>query len=117
MSTPLLHLISEAQWRQTPDGGAILPGPEGFVHLSASEQVHRPANRLYPGRTDVLLLCVDPAVLDGPVRWEHGVAGDPTAMRFPHLYGVLPTAAVTAVRIYLPNADGVFTPPSMPPGW
>jgi len=46
--------------------------------------------------------------LNAPLRWEPGVPGDPEAMRFPHLYGPLPTVAVTSVTPYVPGADGKF---------
>jgi len=110
VSAPLLHLIAAEQWRA---GGSVLPGPQGFVHLSTPEQVHLPANRLYAGRTDMLVLCVDPARLSSELRWEHGVPADPSAMRFPHLYGPLPATAVIAVLDYLPGADGTFAAPTV----
>ena len=91
----LLHLCTTADWTTATARGVIDPFPDvGFVHLSTPEQVHRPAQRLFAGRDDVLLLVVDPARLGDPVRYEPGVPGDPDAMRFPHLYGPLPTAAV-----------------------
>lgn len=81
---------------------------EGFVHLSTPEQVHLPANRLFAGRTDVVLLRLDPEMLGAPVRWEPGVPTDPASMTFPHLYGPLPVAAVTGVVPYSPDTDGRF---------
>jgi uncharacterized protein (DUF952 family) len=72
--------------------------------------VHLPANRLYAGRTDLVLLNVDPDRLSAPVRWEPGVPTDPESMLFPHLYGPLPADAVTSVTPYLPGADGRFSP-------
>ncbi len=57
-----------------------------------------------------MLLWLDPHLFDAPVRWEPGVPTDPESMRFPHLYGALPLAAVTGVSDYLPAADGHFAP-------
>jgi len=96
----LLHLTTQTEWRAALDGGSVRPpslADVGFVHLSAPAQVHLPAERLFPGRRDVVLLVVDPARLSDPVRWEPGVPGDPESMRFPHLYGPLPASAVVAV--------------------
>lgn len=56
----------------------------------------------------MVVLRLDPSLLSAPVRWEAGVATDPEAMRFPHLYGPLPVAAVTSVTSYLSDADGRF---------
>lgn len=82
----------------------------GFVHLSTQQQVHLPANRLFAGRTDLVMLFVDPAMLSAPLRWEPGVPGDPESMLFPHLYGALPTTAVVGVEPYRPGPDGRFAP-------
>jgi uncharacterized protein (DUF952 family)/GNAT superfamily N-acetyltransferase len=112
--TVLLHLVEPAAWRAALDSGALAPpslADAGFVHLSTPEQVHLPAARLYPGRRDLALLVVDPARLADPVRYEPGVPGDPGSMRFPHLYGPLPTSAVVAVVPYLPPAVPVLPEP------
>jgi uncharacterized protein (DUF952 family)/GNAT superfamily N-acetyltransferase len=101
----LVHLIEPADWRAALSLGAVRPpslGSVGFVHLSTPEQVHLPAERLYPGRRDLVLLAVDPGRLTDAVRFEEGVPADPGGMRFPHLYGPLPVSAVTAVVPYRP---------------
>ena len=111
----LVHLCGREEWSRARGRGGIspvAPGPDGsvFIHLSAPEQVHLPANRLYRGRDDLVLLHIDPALLDSPVRWEPGVATDPESMLFPHLYGPLPVRAVIAVTDYPPEPDGTFAP-------
>ena len=114
--TPLVRLCSEEEWTAAQATGWIhpeAPGPgggpdENFVHLSTVEQVHLPANRLYAGRRDMILLYLDSAALDSPVRWEPGVPTDPESMVFPHLYGPLPVAAVVKAVLYPPQADGSF---------
>lgn len=114
MTTPLLHMTTGPGWRAALATGELRAeslDTQGFLHLSTPEQVPLPANRLYVGRTDLVLLCVDPARVGAEVRWEPGVSGDPESMRFPHLYGPLPTSAVQAVLRYVPDGDGVFGAP------
>jgi uncharacterized protein (DUF952 family) len=109
----LMHLCSRDDWRLAQDRGEHRPGSldtNGFVHLSTPEQVHLPANRLYAGRTDLVLVRIDPTRLTAALRWEPGVATDPDSMVFPHLYGPLPTAAVISVTSYRPDANGRFAP-------
>ncbi|MCG5433881.1 DUF952 domain-containing protein [Mycobacterium sp. MYCO198283] len=109
----LLHLCGADEWAAAQLVGHHSPESlrsVGFIHLSAPYQVHLPANRLYAGRTDLVLLHVDPERLDAPVRWEPGVATDPGAMVFPHLYGPLPTGAVIRVTDFRPGPDGAFAP-------
>ncbi|MDP7721210.1 DUF952 domain-containing protein [Mycobacterium sp. TY814] len=109
----LVRLCSEQEWADARERGLIPAEPpepqaEPFVHLSTIEQVHLPANRIYHGRDDMVLLYVDASALPGPVRWEPGVPSDPESMLFPHLYGPLPVEAVTEVVPYPPAADGSF---------
>ena len=110
----LVHLIEPASWRAALREGAVRPpslDSAGFVHLSTAEQVHLPGERLFPGRRDLVLLVVDPRRLADPVREEPGAPEDPEDMRFPHLYGPLPTAAVVAVVPYRPPDTPVLPGP------
>ena len=114
----LLHICADDDWRLAQDRGEHRPeslDDVGFIHLSTPEQVHLPANRLYAGRTDLVLLRIDPDRLTSPVRWEPGVPTDPDSMIFPHLYGPLPVSAVTSVTPYAPGEDGRFAPLAPPP--
>jgi len=109
----LVHLCGIDEWSRARECGEIHPDASGggrFIHLSAPEQVHLPANRLYRGRGDLVLLHIDTAQLDSPVRWEPGVSTDPEALLFPHLYGPLPVRAVVRVTRYPAAPDGTFPP-------
>ncbi|MGY1803620.1 GNAT family N-acetyltransferase [Blastococcus sp. SYSU D00922] len=118
-STLFVHLIEPADWRAALGRGAVRPpslDAMGFVHLSAPDQVHVPAQALHPGRRDLLLLVVDPARLTDEVRVEPGVPADPGSRLFPHLYGPLPTSAVVAVVPYRPPVAPVLPAPDDVPG-
>jgi uncharacterized protein (DUF952 family)/ribosomal protein S18 acetylase RimI-like enzyme len=113
-SDVLVHLVEPADWRAALSVGAVRPPSlesVGFVHLSTPEQVHLPAERLYPGRRDLVLLVVDSRRLIDPVRFEEGVPADPGGTLFPHLYGPLPVSAVTAVVPYRPPAPVALPAP------
>ena len=116
----LAHLCGEQEWAHARIRGGIRVAPSDwsdeapFIHLSTLEQVHLPANRLFSGRTDLVLLHIDAAALDSPVRWEPGVPTDPESMLFPHLYGPLPATAVIKVTPYRPGSDGAFAPVAEP---
>ena len=76
---------------------------EGFIHLSTEAQWPRTAARFYRGRTDLVLLAIDPRALTSEVRYEP-VHDD----QFPHLYGELSPDAVIAVTPLAPDADGLL---------
>ncbi len=80
------------------DGGDIAPDADGFVHLSRSDQLTETIQRHYADAAALTFLVVDEAALPaGALRIEdttgHGA--------HPHLYGVLPAAAVVRVVPWL----------------
>ncbi len=113
------HLAEPADWASTA-ARSYAPSAyerEGFIHLSAPEQLVATFARYYADRTDLVLLTVDeshPAMRDNLV-WESSVGGDP----FPHLYARLPLEAVTFVSSGwapgMPTADPVPTVGSVSP--
>ncbi|NMO88711.1 DUF952 domain-containing protein [Actinomycetospora sp. TBRC 11914] len=111
----ILHICPRADWDAA--GELLRPASldsEGFVHCSDPGTVALPASRLYPARTDLVLLEVDPGRLGVPVRWEPGVRDgqvEASGPWFPHVYGPLPRAAVVGVHDFPPEADGTFRLP------
>ena len=107
----LVHIATSADWRRAEkEQSYSLEGP--FIHLSEPHQVLRPANLLYRGRADLVLLVIDrDALPPGALVYEPGSFGE--AEQFPHLYSALPTAAVTAVVPFPCRPDGSFELPEL----
>ncbi|MEJ7602206.1 MAG: DUF952 domain-containing protein [Kofleriaceae bacterium] len=91
----LFHLTTRGEWdlaRAAGEYRAPSLAREGFIHLSTEIQWRRTWQRFYRDVQDLVLLHIDPSRLVTEVRYEPA-DGD----EFPHLYGVLPIAAVVAV--------------------
>lgn len=84
---------------------------EGFVHCSYAWQVCAVADRLFRGRTDLVLLEIDAGKLGCRVVDENLEGG---SERYPHVYGPLSLAAVAHVHAFPCGDDGRF---SMPVGY
>jgi uncharacterized protein (DUF952 family) len=100
------HLVRAASWDAAPMDQPFLPaslGTEGFVHLThRMADLVDVANALYrdePGPHRVLTIALDR--LNAPWRYD----GDE---RYPHVYGPLDRAAITAVRPIRRDAGGAF---------
>ncbi len=108
----ILHITTRAAWdtavTQNEYRDASLE-TEGFIHCSTVAQVLGPANAFYRGQKGLVLLGIDPALLDVPVVYEDCYE---TGQAFPHIYGPLPVTAVIQIFSFPPNPDGTF---SLPP--
>lgn len=109
----IVHIAEASAWASAQDSGEYRPrslATHGFIHCSDPGQVVRVADQVYRGRTDLVLLWVDPSRLRHPCRYEDGGNGE----AFPHVYGALNVDAVMAVQRFAPRADGTFDTPSDP---
>jgi uncharacterized protein (DUF952 family) len=100
----LWHLAERADWdgaRRTGSYERSTRGrslaEEGFVHCSYPDQLAGVAERYYADAPDLVLLRIDPARIPAGVRVEGG---------FPHVYGPIPIAAVTAATPVARDAAG-----------
>ncbi|MPZ13220.1 MAG: DUF952 domain-containing protein [Chloroflexi bacterium] len=111
------HICSRADWAAARDRGFYAPESldrVGFVHCSDPGTVHLPAATFHAGRTDLVLLEVDPGRLDAELRWEPSNRSDPSAPWFPHIYGPIPIGAIVGVHDFPPLPDGRFElPPAL----
>jgi beta-hydroxylase len=75
--------------------GSPVDRADGFIHLSAADQVKGTLARHFAGQADLVLVEVNLAALGDAVRWEESRGG----ALFPHIYGVLPFSAVTGTKL------------------
>ena len=104
----IFHITSRAAWESALGAGlydADSLATEGFIHCSTADQYIRVANQRFRGRTDLVLLHIDPARLKAQVRFENLEGGETL---FPHVYGAIPIGAVLNVVPLLPLEDGSF---------
>ena len=85
--------------------GSAVDLKDGYIHLSTIDQLAGTAARHYAGRSGLLLLTVLLSEVGAAVVWEPSRGG----ALFPHIYGPLPVAAVTARRTLSVAEDGVMT--------
>ena len=72
--------------------GSAVDRRDGFIHLSTREQVPGTIAAHFPNcGGELVILEIDAASLGDKLHWERSRGG----ALFPHLYGVLPVAAVT----------------------
>jgi uncharacterized protein (DUF952 family) len=92
----VLHITSAEAWTEALQSGQHAPpmlAQDGFLHLCTPAQLDYVLGRHFAGRTGLVLLHIDSAML-GDLRWE---VSEPGRDAFPHLYGPLPVAAVMRV--------------------
>ena len=98
----LWHLAEPGVWAAAEQGGSYTGSTkgrslaeEGFVHCSFVDQLPKVAAAIYAGTPELVLLQIDPALLGTSTVQVEPVPG--TSEEFPHVYGPIPTAAITAV--------------------
>ena len=99
-------ILRRADWRAALaegryDGSAV-DLADGYIHLSAADQLEATAAKHYAGQTDLMLVEVDLSALGDALIWEPSRGG----ALFPHLYAPLPVSAVVETRTPNVTADG-----------
>jgi uncharacterized protein (DUF952 family) len=106
MKKRLVHICTNSDWQEALALGRYKPrslSSDGFIHLSRTDQVLKVANAYFSGKENLILLWIDPEVLDCEVRWEKSDGGT-----FPHLYGSLNIESVVCISWFTADDDGVF---------
>ncbi len=91
-------ILTAEQWAQFQRDGEFRGAPvdltDGYIHLSTADQLADTLVKHFAGQTGLVIAEVDLSVLGDAVRWELSRGG----ALFPHVYGVLPVAAVLDYR-------------------
>lgn len=106
LPTTAFKILSRADWIMTLAEGAYDGSPvdhaDGYIHLSAADQLAVTAAKHYAGQSDLVLVEVDLTALGDSLIWEPSRGG----ALFPHIYGPLPVAATQGLRALSVTADG-----------
>lgn len=96
--TTVYKICRRAEWAAAEFAGVYRGNADdrrdGFIHLSAVDQVAGTLARHFAGEDDLVLVAIDTDALGDALKWEPSRRGD----LFPHLYGPLPLSAVHAVE-------------------
>ena len=118
MEKLIYTLVRAADWRAAEQAGAYHGSADdrrdGFLHFSTAAQLRASAAKHRAGIADLLMVEVSTAALGAALKWEPASGGSSPGL-FPHLYGVLPLAAVQQVVPLPLGADGLHQfPPTIP---
>lgn len=107
--TAVYKIMGAAEWAEAMKDGDVpragVDVSDGYIHLSAEDQVLETARLHFAGRDDLVAAKFDTDDLGGALKWEASRGG----ALFPHLYADLPAAKAVGARRLLRNADGSFT--------
>jgi len=94
----IYKILLPAEWAEFETAGHFEGSPfdhqSGFIHCSARNQLTATAQRVFSAEPALVIVALDAQALGDTVRWEPASNGE----LFPHVYGVLPSTAVTAVH-------------------
>jgi uncharacterized protein (DUF952 family) len=117
MTTPaaqpktIYRILDQQAWAKVQADGKFKGSEhdlrDGFIHFSTAAQLAETAAKHYTRRTDLVLLWVNVEPIAHALRWEVSRGG----ALFPHLYGELPSAAVTRSAALALDAHGVHVLP------
>ena len=111
MTDPIFHIAVAREWADATT--AYRPEAfedDGFIHCSTASQVMKVARRRFRGRADLVLLRIDPDLVDPEIRLENLDGGDEL---YPHIYGELDLSAVTGLEALAVGGDGEFVTPTL----
>ena len=108
--TTAYKVLTSEQMAQLETGsfaGAPVDLADGYIHLSTADQLGETIDKHFAGQSGLWLAAIDLEALGDAVKWEESRG----AQLFPHIYGALPLAVVTAYSELHYEADGALRLP------
>ena len=110
LKTDWLEALASGDYRISTRG--MMLDEVGYIHCSTPEQIEDVAQRFYSDFSELLLLEINPDLVDADIIEEPPAAG--VEELFPHIYGPLPIAAVISVRQWTKSETGWQLPAQGP---
>jgi len=107
----ILHITTADAWDEAKTAGSFIDPSledEGFIHCSTPEQVLIPANERFAGRSNLILLIINPDLLTERLVFEDCYE---TGLAFPHVYGPINPDSVTDTIEFPCGDNGSFDLP------
>lgn len=96
--TTAFKILTADQWAQFEGEGVFHGAPvdlaDGYIHLSAIDQLQGTLDKHFAGQAGLVIAEVDLTALGQAIRWEVSRGG----ALFPHCYAPLPISAVLRVE-------------------
>lgn len=104
-------ILTAEQWAHFQSAGCFEGAPvdlaDGYIHMSAADQVEQTAARHFAGQDDLVLATIDLSLLGDGLKWEASRGGQ----LFPHHYGVLTLDMVRETAPLRLGPDGTHVLP------
>lgn len=106
-ATLVFKIATATQWASAVASGAFAGTiddlRDGYIHLSAGDQLSATLAKHFRGQSDLVLIAFTASSLAPSLRWEASRGGD----LFPHLYAPLATLHALWMKPLTLDADGI----------
>ena len=89
----IFHIAKKEEWKkhsqQTYQSDSLIT--QGFIHCCTQDQIKKVLDQWFKGQTSLVLLEIDPALLNAKITYENLEGGEEL---FPHIYGPINLDAV-----------------------
>lgn len=104
----IYHILPKVEWENFQKIGEYAPlslRKDGFIHASTKNQILPTANRIYKGKTNLIVIEIDTYKIPAKILFEYSKGSQEN---HPHIYGKIPINLVISYYFLTPDNDGSF---------